>query len=195
MKKTLLLAASLLALSSVSALAEGPYVAADLGLAIFHDSDFSGGGATASGEYDMGFGFDIAGGFAFKENFRAEAELGYRSADVDKIGGASISGSSLGVLSVMANGYYDITQFNLPVTPYAGLGLGFLNGKVKSPGTSDSDTSIGYQLMLGASYPVNKNISVNGGYRLQGAFSDFEKNGSKVSYTSSTLQVGARYNF
>ena len=40
MKKTLLLAASFLALTSVSAFAEGPYVAGDLGLAIVHDSDY-----------------------------------------------------------------------------------------------------------------------------------------------------------
>jgi opacity protein-like surface antigen len=53
--------------------------------------------------------------------------------------------------------------------------------------------------MLGASYPINKNVSVNAGYKLQGAFNDFE--GSiggtklKVSYTNSNLLVGARYNF
>lgn len=195
MKKTMLLAVMFLAFTSVSAFAAGPYLAADLGLAIFHDSDGKDPSGTANIEYDMGFGFDVAGGYAFNESFRAEAELGYRKADVDTIGGASVSSSSLGVLSIMANGFYDFSQLKLPVTPYVGVGAGFLNGKVKAPGVSKTDTTFGYQLMLGVNYPLNKNISINGGYKLQGAISDFEKDNTEVSYLSSTLLVGARFNF
>jgi opacity protein-like surface antigen len=188
MKKTLLLAVSILALSSVSALADGPYVAADLGLAITHDSSTN--FQAKDIEYDMGFGFDVAGGYSLKENFRAEGEIGYRSADVKDSGG-----TSLGVLSFMANGYYDATQFKLPVTPYVGLGLGLLHGKASGGGASLSDTTFGGQFMLGASYAIDKKISVNAGYKLQSSFGDFEDNGGKISYTSSNLLVGARFNF
>lgn len=196
MKKTLLLTASFLALSSAAAFAEGPYVAADLGLAIVHDSDVKpSGAATINTEYDTGFAFDLKGGYAYKRNLRAEVEFGYRSADVDKFGGVSASDSELRVLSYMVNGYYDATQLKLPVLPYVGLGLGLLNGKLKANGTSDSDNTFGYQLMFGASYPINKQISVDAGYKLQGAFADFEKNNTKISYISSNLLVGARFNF
>lgn len=197
MKKTLLLAASFLALTSVTAFAEGPYIAGDLGIAIFHDSDIKPAGfATETAEFDSAFGFDIAVGFSLKENIRAEAEIGYRKADVDTVDGINVGGgNSLGVTSYMVNGYYDFTQLKLPVKPYVGLGLGFLDGKVKAPGFSESDTVFGYQLMLGVSLPINRNFSVNAGYKLQGTFNDFEVQGDEVSYSSSNLLLGARYNF
>lgn len=197
MKRTLLLAVSLLALTSVSAFAEGPYVAGDLGFAIFHDSDLKPAGfATETVAFDTAFGFDIAVGYSLKENIRAEVEIGYRKADVDTFDGVNPGGGySVGVTSYMANGYYDFTQLKLPVIPYAGLGLGFLDGKFKAPGFSNSDTALGYQLMLGVSLPINRNLSVNAGYKLQGTFGDFEDAGDKFSYTSSNLLVGARYNF
>lgn len=186
MKKSLLLAVSFLVLTSVSAFAEGPYMAADLGLAITHDSTTNGGDI----KYDNGFGFDLAGGYNLKNNFRAEGEFGYRSADIKNSNGASLR-----VLSFMANGLYDITQLSLPVTPYVGVGLGFLNGKASGGGQSASDTTMGGQFMLGASYAVDKKISVNAGYKLVTSFGDFKDNGGKISYTSSNLLIGARYSF
>lgn len=190
MKKIVLLAASFLAFSTVSAFAEGPYIAGDLGLAVFHDSDFKDSTGTATEGYDPGYGFDIAGGYAFNNNFRAEAEFGYRTADFENVNDASLR-----VLSYMANGYYDFSQSNLPVKPYIGVGAGMLNAKLKTPGGSESDTVFGYQAMLGAIYPINKNFSVNAGYRFQSAVEDFEQFNAKVSYMSSSLQVGARFNF
>lgn len=187
MKKSLLLAVSFLALTSVSAFAESPYVAADLGLVITHDSSTNG---TKDLEYDMGFGLDLAGGINLKNNFRAEGEFGYRTADIKDSNGASLR-----VLSFMANGLYDVTQVALPVTPYVGLGLGLLNGKASGGGQSASDTTMGGQLMFGASYAVDKKISVNAGYKLVKGFSDFKDNGGKISYTSSNLLIGAHYKF
>lgn len=195
MKKTLLLAATFLAISSAAAFAEGPYVAGDLGLSINHDSDITAPGFVGTAEYKMGFGFDLAVGYSFKENIRAEAEFGYRAADVDKFSDGPADSEKLTVLTYMANGYYDFSQFKLPVTPYAGLGLGLINGEFKTPGEKFDDTTMGYQLMLGASYPIDKNLSVNAGYKFQSTFSDLEKNSVKFSYSNSTLLVGARYNF
>ena len=203
MKKTLLLAVSILAFTSVSAFAQGPYVAGDLGLAIFHDSDLHSPldkKNTYTGEYNLNFGLDIAAGYIFTPNFRAEAEFGYRSAKLDKVTGPggykdTSPDSSLRIFSFMANGLYDVTQFKTPVIPYVGLGVGMLNGKSKSPSDSTSDTTFGYNLMVGVTYPIDKKLSVNGGYKLQGALSDFEKDGNKISYMSSNLLVGLRYKF
>lgn len=210
MKKTLLLAASILVLSSVSALAEGPYVAGNLGLGIFHESDLTDkndSSNSSSASYDMGFGVDIAVGYSFNQNFRAEAEFGYKTADVDKIenNGVSIAldtfdiKASTSVMSYMLNGYYDFTQANLPIVPYVGLGLGFVSGKMKysEPGYSETkdDSTFGYQVMLGLSFPINKNFSVNAGYKYQGAASDFKIDDGEASYASSSFLLGARYNF
>lgn len=203
MKKTLLMAASILALTSVSALAEGPYVAANAGLSIFHDvtaKDAS--GTSHDAVYKLGFGGDVAVGYSFNQNLRAEAEIGYRTADVDKMDSVALPAgvtASMNALSYMVNGYYDITQANLPVVPFVGLGAGMISGSFKytDPTGSDTtkDTVFGYQAMLGVSYAINKNVSVNCNYKFQGAASDFEKDGTKIPYTSSTINLGARYNF
>jgi opacity protein-like surface antigen len=210
MKKTLLWVASILAFSSVSALAEGPYVAGNLGLGIYHDSDISDSNNSsnnASAAYDMGYGVDVAVGYSFNQNFRVEAEFGYKTTDVDKIEENGVSftldtfdvTATTSVMSYMLNGYYDFTQANLPIVPYVGLGLGFVSGEMEysEPGYSETkdDSTFGYQVMLGISFPVNKNFSVNAGYKYQGAASDFEKDDTKISYSSSSFLLGARYNF
>lgn len=196
MKKISLLVIMVLFVTAGSALAEGPYVGANIGLGINHDSDATGG---VTIEYKKGLAFDLAVGYQFNENVRAEGEFGYRSADVDNVKSSGFStpvtDADLTVMSYMANGYYDITQFKSPVTPFVGAGLGMLDGKFKSPGYSKSDTTIGYQLMLGASYEINKQVSADASYRFQGAVSDFKIDGDKISYTNSSFLVGIRYKF
>lgn len=180
MKKTLLLAASFLVLTSAAAFAEGPYVGADLGLSIAHDSDVSGGGTV---KYDAGFGFDLRGGYDFGQA-RVEAEFGYRANDLKDFDG------DVTVMNYMVNGYYD---FNLaaPVTPFVGLGVGLLNGDFDG----DSDTTFGGQLAVGVAFPLNKQVNLDLTYKYLTTFSDFESQGVEVDYSNSSILVGARYNF
>lgn len=184
MKKTLLLAASFLVLTSAAAFAEGPYAGADLGLSIAHESDVEITGlGSGTADYDMGFAFDLRGGYDFGQG-RVEAEFGYRANDFED------SSEDFTVMSYMVNGYYDF-KIAAPVTPFVGLGLGLLNGDIDG----ESDTTFGGQVALGVAYPLNKQVNLDLTYKYLTTFSDFEKQGVKLDYSNSTLLVGARYNF
>lgn len=198
MKKELLIAVALLALSALPASAQGPYVGGSLGLFIPHESDISVPGlGSADVEYDLGFGFTLNGGYNF-DDFRLEGEFGYKASDVDKISGpggsVSVSDVELTVLSFMVNGYYDV-KMNSPFKPYFGVGIGLINGELDGGGSTGDDTVFGYQITAGVSYPINKNLNLDFYYRFQGAASDFEDAGDELSYTSSNLNAGVRYNF
>ena len=208
MGKSILIAVAALIVSASSALAAGPYLGANIGFGIIHDSDveFSATGyksQTLKTEFDTGFAFDLAAGYKFNENIRAEGEFGYLSADVDKVDGETAKNAEVRFMTFMANGYYDITQLKIPVIPFVGVGMGLLHGKMKNDNGSDTDITFGYQLMAGASYAFNKNISADLRYRLQGVFSDFEfeekinnvKVTEKFPYMSSSFLAGIRYNF
>lgn len=197
MKLKMLLVVFIVAVLATPAMAAGPYMGASLGVAIFHDSDLSAGGNTANAEYDPGFAFNLNGGYNF-DPVRVEAEFGYKNADVDKVtvGGTTFSGSGsdVTVLSYMLNGYYDF-KISSPFTPYVGAGLGILHGELDDAGVKSDDTTFGYQFMVGAGYKINKNITLDLSYRFQGATSDFSENGLSISYHSSNILAGLRYNF
>lgn len=184
MKKTLLLAASFLALTSAAAFAAGPYAGADLGLSIAHESDVEITGlGSGTVDYDMGFAFDLRGGYDFGQG-RVEAEFGYRANDFED------TSEDLTVMSYMVNGYYDF-KVDAPVTPFVGLGLGLLNGDFDG----DSDTTFGGQLAVGVAFPLNKQVSLDLTYKYLTTFSDFEIQGADVDYSNSSVLIGARYNF
>jgi len=200
MKIRALLVGVLLVASTTSALAAGPYIGAAGGVSIFHDSDVkdTASNETATAEFDTGIGFNVSAGYNF-DPVRVEFEFGYKEADVDKFtvpGFGSVSGASSDaqVLSYMANAYYDI-KTNSPFTPYIGVGLGLLNGEFKDPDFKEDDTVFGYQFAVGAAYNFNKNVAFDVSYRFQGAASDFEVGASEISYMSSNIMAGLRYNF
>lgn len=184
MKKVLLLAASFLVLTSAVAFAEGPYVGADLGLSIAHESDVEiVGVGSGTVDYDTGFGFDLRGGYDFGQG-RVEAEFGYRANDFED------TSEDLTVMSYMVNGYYDF-KMGAPVTPFVGLGVGLLNGDIDG----ESDTTFGGQLALGVAFQLNKQVKLDLTYKYLTTFSDFESDGVEVDYSNSSLLIGARFNF
>jgi len=199
MKIRVLLAGVLLATSTTSALAAGPYIGAAGGVNIVHDSDYQVTGyiGTATGSYDTGFGFNLSGGYDF-DGIRLEGEFGYKNANINKFSGPGgsfkISDSDITVMSYMINGYYDI-KTNSAVSPFIGAGLGIMNGELKEPGAKYDDTVFGYQLAVGVAYNINKNINLDIAYRFQGAASDFAKDGVSASYMCSNIFGGMRYNF
>ena len=105
--------------------------------------------------------------------------------------------------SLFLNAYYDIdtgTKF----TPYVGGGIGYakLKGSISNGGVklaSDSDTNFAWQLGAGIAYAVNKNISVDFGYRytdmgdLTANIYPTEK--FKIDVDSHELLLGVRYTF
>ena len=194
MKFRLLLVGALLVASMSSAYAAGPYVAAAGGLSIFHDSDVS-AGYTRTISYNIGAGFGVSAGYNF-DGPRIEFEFGYRNNNINEVNSFSVSGTDLTVLSYMINGIYDF-KTNSPFSPFIGVGLGMVNGTIDVQPTGDNtaDTEFGYQAIFGVSYAVNKNLNLDLSYRFQGAASDFKFQEVKVSYMSSNIFAGMRYNF
>ena len=85
------------------------------------------------------------------------------------------------------------------MTPYVGAGLGLLHGELDIQGSQQDiqidKTVFGYQVAVGTGFEVDKNITLNIGYKFQGAGSDFSKNGISLAYLSSNFFAGFRYNF
>ena len=160
------------------------YASGAFALGILTDRDVG----NISISYDPGFGFFGAVGLDMGQ-FRVEGELGYRRFSIDEV---RVSGSPVpasghaSVVSLMANGYFDIEMSNSPVTPYLGVGLGFVDLSGNTGGSSG--TEIGYQFMAGAAYDISPQAALTAGYRFFG-YTDNE--GSYVH----ELNIGARFMF
>ncbi|HEY6814733.1 MAG TPA: outer membrane beta-barrel protein, partial [Croceibacterium sp.] len=133
---------------------------------------------------DMGWDVDGILGYDFG-GFRLEGELGYKTADVDRVdapgfdlnpatpaveSGFDVDGN-LGIMSAMVNGLVDLgpddgAQF------YAGGGLGWawvdLEGDAvggPAPFVDDSDNSWAWQAIAGMRFPVSDNVDLGLKYR------------------------------
>lgn len=198
MNRIIMLIALLLSALTTNALAAGPYVGASGGVSFFHDQDIKySSGSTSTSELKTGYGLNIGAGYNF-DPVRIEAELGYKKADVDNFKSGNVISTGIGsdsrIASYMINAYYDFKN-NSKFTPFAGIGLGALNGTFRSPGYESNDVVFGYQLIVGSSYDVTKHFGLDLSYRFQGGASDFKISGSEVSYMSSNIIAGLRYNF
>lgn len=210
MRKSMLFVAAVLALAASSARAQSkenaPYIGANLGFSIFSDSDVKIPGlSTQKAAFKTSFAFGVEVGYRFTENLRLEGEFAYKKSDVDTVNGVADTGSTVAAYGFMANGYYDITQAKLPITPFIGVGVGAIYGKISSStseaqgGIGDkSSTQFGYQLTLGAAYAINPQASIFAMYRYQGS-SDFSftVQSTKVtaSYGSHNILAGLNYSF
>ena len=188
----------LIATSATTAMAAGPYVGASGGIAIIHDSDVDVTGVgTGTMNYNLGGGFNIAGGYNF-DPVRVELEFGYKTANIDKISGAggnvTMPNSDINVKSYMVNSYYDFKTGNA-FTPFVGVGFGILNDEINIQGSKEDDTLFGYQFTVGAGFKITPKVNIDVAYRYQGATSDFSKDGVSISYGSSNILAGVRYNF
>lgn len=193
----LLLAGTLLAASATSAMAQGAaqggYIGVSGGVVFMHESDVEGGGASGDLTYDAGGTINISAGMRMTQ-MRAELEFGYKEADFDEFNDVAAADGDLSVMSYMLNGYYDFAAPMAGFTPFVGVGVGFLNGEFSSTTGEDDDTAFGYQLMAGASYSMMPAVNFDISYRFQSAPGDFEV-GQEVSYNSSSILAGFRYNF
>jgi len=198
MNLRVILTGLLLSVSASTAMAAGPYVGASGGVSFIHDQDLKrSSGATDTAELKAGYGFNVSAGYNF-DPIRAEFEVGYKNADVDKFksSGATFpgNGSNTTILSFMVDAYYDFKNSS-KFTPFVGVGLGALDGEFEDPGFRSDDIKFGYQVIVGAAYNVTQNVALDISYRFEGAASDFEIGSTKVSYMSSNIMAGLRYNF
>lgn len=128
-----------------------------------------------------GFTGAAALGYKFQTGFRTELEVAYRTmaidillADSDKNGLGEMN-TNISAFSGMGNVYYDFDCFNLPVTPYIGVGAGIarFNGSCdyshKHIGTyrliEGSGNQGVYQAIAGLSYKVCEKTELSLEYR------------------------------
>ena len=155
----------------------GPYVAVALSYAHIEDADIDGidtdfgrqpGGYIST---DDGYGVNLALGYDFASNWRAEVELNYRRADFKRATAGALTDAttdgSYRQSALFANLYYDFDTLQsgafAGITPYVGAGLGWAHIKwsdshtfnaVERVGHDSSDNTTAAQIMLGFSYAI-----------------------------------------
>lgn len=168
----------------------GFYASAFVGANFASDAEFSGniGGnpQTVENDYDTGFvvggalgrSWGKLGGIAL----RTEIEISHRDNDVDEINFSgngpapeiNVDGDSSST-SILANALVDFPIANIPLTPYAGVGLGVAFTEqdfVYGPGVvvGDSDIVFAGQFIAGVSYDVSDRFALTLDGRYHRAF-------------------------
>lgn len=130
---------------------------------------------------------------------RLEGEISYRGSDVDSITFEGDSfptpggDGSVGALAVMFNAFLDL-ETGGPVTPYIGGGIGFANLSIDDvPYYNDDDDGVfAYQLGGGLAFNIQRNMTVDIGYRFFGT-SDADFEYASMDYQSHTVMLGFRF--
>ena len=192
-KRLLCLAAGLLLISSAGpALAQDeqetrdpdrliPYIEYMVGASIVPNQTLSGKGATGAGLFGSarpdspGYFFGGAVGAKFLRFFRSELQIGYRSTEIQGIsvqGEPSGTNGDLGLLSIMANGYFEM-EVARGFSPFVGFGIGWGMPSLDSenkPGpqqlsVDDTDSVFVFNAMVGGSYAISEVTDISLGYR------------------------------
>ncbi len=185
----------------------GWYIDGDVSLALVSDADLNSPelnslGLTGGLSADTGFGFDLAVGYKYGNNFRTDVEFAYRKNDLDKVSfggfGLTVSedvGGEVTSTALLLNGYYDV-QIGQPLEPYIGLGLGLAEINVDSAdlATNDSDIVIAYQIAAGFKYRITDQLSAKAGYKFL-ATADPTINGTEAEYMTHNVEFGLVYDF
>lgn len=196
-------AASIALIGSASAQnTTGFYIGGAAGLSIINEIDgtYKPAGTKATQDYKTGYGLSGALGYGYSNGFRSEIEAAYSEAKAKNSSyslGSGITASTGGnanAFSLFGNALYDF-NIGLPVTPYVGVGLGWLRlaaeTKVNSNAGNiklidDSTDTVGYQLIAGMSLPIMANLKATLDYRFK---STFEK--PKFDTTAETRNLNA----
>ena len=161
---TMIVAAVFMATSAQAAKGK-MYFSGSAGVSITEDLDFPGINISFDPGYNVGgaLGYDMG-------RFRVEGEIRYSSVDIDAVNGTPPPTSAdLSALTFMANGYYDHEMRNSSLTPYLGLGLGFVDSEVSAAGFgSTSETDFAYQFMAGLGFNVSPSTILTAEYRYFG---------------------------
>ncbi len=148
----------------------GAYVSANIGDAEIDNVDYF-------GNYNdfrySSSGFTMLGavGYGFKNNFRLEGEVGYQTDDSNNEYRIHAN-RNIDVLSVLANGYYDIPVFGA-AQPYITAGVGLANVNANGLSLPDGlpdlpsikETAFAYQVGFGFTIPLSNTIKLDARYR------------------------------
>ena len=145
----------------------GFYVAAGGGVTLITDitevpeKGIDGNQDEADWDLDFGFGAGGSRGYDFGD-FRTEAEFSFQSANFlhdDKIDDDNKADDNLTVMSMTANGFFDLDT-GTPFVPFIGIGAGAVNLAVKlaegdaDPTFEGSGWGFAYQANLGVAYEI-----------------------------------------
>jgi opacity protein-like surface antigen len=180
----------------------GPYFRTDLGPSFLQEGRLNtfGGSSGKDVEFESGFAFDAAIGYAFNKYLSTDFEFGFVSAGID-----SVPGFFVDDFTVLYNAPFlaNLTlSYPIPrtiVTPYIGAGVGgsltifdtdgFGNSTDAVFG-DDSDFVFAWQAYAGLRFELNKQVSLGIGYKY------FSTDDSSFSYpplypsTGSNFRVG-----
>ncbi len=148
----------------------GAYVSANIGDAEIDNVDYF-GNYNDFRHSSSGFTMLGAVGYGFKNNVRLEGEVGYQTDDSNNEYRRTAN-RNISVLSLLANGYYDIPVFGA-AQPYVTAGIGLANVKANAlslPGgphdlPSINETALAYQAGFGCTIPLSKSIKLDARYR------------------------------
>lgn len=190
MKKTLLflIAASLLPLPASAQSHQfmtrdaGWYWWMDMGATVPQDGHVTQFGNHSAGQpvsYDVGFGMNLSGGFAFNRYFSLEGQVGWTWNSIGSIGDAAqLRDTSLSTVPLMANAVFQCPIPRTRLVPYIGAGAGGAatifntdgytrstpSGFVTLYGTS-ADFVFAWQGFAGVRLELNDWMAVGIGYR------------------------------
>jgi len=215
--RTTLLATTLLAAAPAAAIAQpvtGPYVSLGAGYNIEQDQTAhyaptaEAGANKLSYRYGDGYTGEASFGFGFGNGLRAEIEGLYLSNNVNHAHYSAAPGVTSGhdeKYGAMVNVLYDLdlAQFGLalPVTPYVGVGAGYLwdhlspftnsytDGIDRTGGTNGS---FAYQGIVGVAYniPDVPGLAVTGEYRFIGTVSSTQGAFQSTAYNATGVHKG-----
>jgi opacity protein-like surface antigen len=192
----------------------GPYFSAFIGAGGVSDAgaattDFNSVPPTPFNDrvnFDPGINIGATGGYDFGI-VRLEGELSYKHGDITSVNSQNAAtqslirfvntNGSLGALAAMANTFIDLHSKG-PVTPYVGGGFGFAalhlsdtfgtdtgTGQRSIVFFSDDDTVFAYQLGAGLEIPLNRQLSLDLGYRYFAT--------AKANFNSSQIATGFKF--
>ena len=200
MKKSLLLTAALVALTSVDANATElkPYVEGKISQN-WVKAEYKEVGFEKSTLKDNVFGGSVEVGAKINQ-FRVGLEGYYNDKAEDNID--DIVPCELNTRGFFLNGYFDIPLAELKqVKPYVGVGIGYSWLKATADLTdwgyskeSVKDKDWGWNVGFGIGYALNDNIDLTLGYRYEdlGRIKDYD---SETDFTNHKVSLGVRYTF
>ncbi len=181
------------------------YFAGYMGLNTPLEQEFGESTTTLSGDVEADNTLSFAGalGLRLDKSWRIEAEVSYRSADLDRIdigpGGTSKISGSMGTTLYMANLYYDFDFEWRNLFPFltAGAGLAWHSTDVEAapallPDASDSTIGFAWQLGSGLKYRLSENAALTTSYRYIGT-TDLEVDTYDFDYGSHEIRLGLEY--
>jgi len=178
MRRSAIILGAALALSLAANTAQARdevYIGGSLVVDLVTEFDFRGtANATSYGaEFDPALGLEGHIGYDFG-NPRVEAEIAYRTMDVESITPGTGGSGDMGLTSIIGSVFYDFEN-ETKFTPYAGAGAGivFFSGEASytdvngAAATEEFDAiAPALQGQLGARYEVADDVSLRGGYNL-----------------------------